>query len=295
MEQLRPELPIQNIPLQLINIPEIPLEQQGSAQSHTKEFSIGEMKEEPGKIKIDFLAGDNPNKFITQPTEPAKPVVPGSQTTFINPSTNPGTASNPLNVQKSKEEIRGSMNTLISVLDYGISYLGMYIAGEGTQTQYTADTTQKKLLSDALTDFFYEKQIKMSPFFALVLAFLGAYGFMLIKAGKTRIDKKKGKVEPVKNTSSLSPVTEKIPVKENVFNSIQKFEKVEAITDIKQTFKWLNPDDKIIAASNQDIESYVKRGIYPMYIKSKKTGKTRKIKYIPETGQPVIIGKPARL
>lgn len=277
-------------------------------RSHSKEYTINEMKEEPSKIKIDFFQGEKPNDFIKAPTQTANPI-PASDNPYINPSTQPGI--NALNPGKSKEEIRGSMAVLIAILDYAASFMGQMLAGEGTQSQYTADTPQKKILENALTDYFYEKQVKMSPGVTLLLAFLSAYGFMFVQAAQKRFkliqDNRKG----IKKT--IPPAFQKGGLSKEDIKKIQnenegKINDVNNISHIDVTYveqngemkeknipKWLNPDPKIIALNRKELEMFLSKGIYPMFLKNKNNTKHRKIKYNPVNGKPVLIGKPPRV
>lgn len=303
MDQLRPleqmgitqPVIMEQPPVIINNIPE----------THTKEFSIGEMKDEPGKIKIDFFGGERPNDFIKQPTEAAKPVINGSENNYINPVQSVA-GSNPITPLKSKEEIRGSMSVLIAVIDYGLSFLGLIIAGEGTQSQYTADTPQKKLLETALTDYFYEKQVKMSPIVALLLAFLGAYGFMLGGAVKKRIDRKKGlKTLPVKSVSDIPKPYYKAGFNEDEIKKLTEVEKPvfsgtikndsNGITTTVVNYGWLNPDPKLVAKDRSELDIYLRKKIYPMYLQNASNKNTRKINYDPANGKPILAGKPARV
>lgn len=309
MEKLRPDIiePLtNNHPPQTENYI-IPAEVKPPiiTESHTREFSLSDMKEEPGKIKIDFFSGDRPNDFIKQPTEAARPVAHGSDNNYINPSIN-GNSTNPLTPPKSREEIRGSMTILIAIIDYALSTIGHLIAGEGTQSQYTADTPQKKLLETALTDYFYEKQIKMSPVLALFLAFLGAYGFMLGGAFKKRFDrKKKGitdnslikKDKPDLNWPSTPPSPYyKAGYTENEIKKITENVKPPALPVTSNgNFGWLTPDEKLVAKNRTELDLYLKKGIYPAFLKNVNNSNTRKIKYDPSTGKPILIGKPARV
>lgn len=326
MDQLRPSIVPDNFTVQPVinNVPIVSLQPIVST-NNTKEFSVDEMKEEPTKIKIDFFAGDKPNDFIKEQTENAKPIT-STDSQYINPTINTG--GNPLNPPKTKEDVRSSVNTMIALLDYILSFVGQLIASEGVQSQYTADVQQKKILADALTDFLYEKQIKMSAGVALLLAFLGAYGFMLVKAGKKRYDlikqKKTGKkITPVELSKTVKPII--TPEEMNLFDlnhiknnpitdfnkiteplikpSIQKpileniytENKIDGTLTVNRIAKWLNPSSEIIAQSKPDLYKYIQNGIYPMYIRSSRTKKTRTVKYDPKSGQPVLAGKPPRL
>lgn len=324
MEQLRPpeiiKPPVLQIPNEIINQnPENRIQNTVIPPTHTKEFSISDMKEDSPTIKIDFLASDKPNDFIKQPTDKAKPEAPGMEPNYINPQNN-STGTNPLNPLKSKEEVRSSVSTLIAIIDYALSFVGQLIASEGTQSQYTADASQKKLLETALTDYFYEKQVKMSTGFALFLAFLGAYGFMLIGASKKRFDLIKAKKNPnyipkkeaipkpkteppakgpltEKEIAELQKITPKVspPVYKPTLDTIYIENKKDGTLEPQKFPKWLNPDAKLIATSKNDLENYIMQGIYPMFLKNINNNKHRKINYDRQTGRPVYIGKPARV
>lgn len=318
MEQLRPveqPLPFFNAPIINTPVTNAPLPVEQIPVTHTKEFSVDQIKDEQTKIKIDFFGGDKPNEFINKPTETAKPVDPASnQNTFLNPGQQPS-FSNPT---RTKEEIRGSMSVLISLIDYGLSVLGQWLAGEGNQSQYTADTAQKKILENALTDYFFEKQIKMNAGLTLILAFTGCYGFMLLKAGKKRLDIIKLKKNPnaviKKTTVDNKPVTGyrstvtdeeierlknlTVPVKPSIqkpiLQSVYTENKKDGTMELQRLPAWLNPAQDIVAQNRIDLDKYIGTGIFPMYLKSAK-GKTWKIKYDPTTGKPLLKGKAPRI
>lgn len=319
MEQLRPEVAETTvIPTHTAFIAEPALTENlpPKPQTHTREFSIGEMKEEPAKIKIDFVANDNPNDFIKAPSQNAN-VPPTTQgaATYINPLST-GSGNNPLNPGKSKEEIQGSVRTLVAIIDYVLSIAIHIVAKEGTQSQYTAETTQKRLLENALTDYFYEKQIKMSAGFALFMAFLGAYGFTFGKAIMKGIEIRKAEKKGItpKKESTIKPVEETYNRGSLTAEDIQKMQATtplpppiykpqmetiyvekNGIAEEKQMPKWLNPDPKIIAKNKKELEAYILEGIYPMFLKNINNNNHRKVKYNVQTGKPIYIGKPARL
>lgn len=329
MEQLRPneiinspEAPTHTLHIADLNPPNII----NNPATHTREFVVGEMKEEPSKVKIDFFGGSNPNDYIKAPTEGAKPQMPGSSdASYINPLQGPG-SNNPLNAAKAKEELQGSMRTLIAIIDYALSFVGQIIAKTGTQTQYTADTQQKKLLENALVDFFYDKQVKMSSGWALILAFLGAYGFMLIAAFNTRMkitkNEKAGLASPPKKDSTVKPAfvpyqrgsltdedvkkaQSEAPISPPpIFKPVIAAKQLETIytenksdgtLTSKDIPKWLHPDPKVIAKSKKELEEYISEGVYPMFMKNINNNNTRKVKYDSATGKPIYIGKPARV
>jgi len=284
MEALSPSnLITGNIPPSVLINPEI---MDRPNESIKREFEISDLKEEPNKITIDFFAGENPNAFVQQPVEPVKVNDQPVNTQYINPGVNTGPGG-VIVPQRSKEEIRSSMGVLITLLDYALSLLGQFIAGEGTQSQYTADTAQRKMLETALTEYFYEKQLKMSPFVALMLAMLGAYGFMIMKAIKTRFDKKKGKAVPVQFKKD-DPVKQFQQPAPPVLNNLSN-------VPTNTTFKWLNPDPNITAKDRTDLDIIIRKNIYPMYIRNVSNGKIRKINYDPKTGRPIFAGKPAKI
>lgn len=169
-----------------------------SVEAKTREFVVDDMKEAPGKIKIDFSGSQTPNDWVKQPTEVAKPEpasgAGGPQ--FINPSPGMGTGlGTHINPQKAKEELAGNIRVAIAIIDYIVSLAALAMYQEGTQSKYTADTQQKRLLETALVEWMYQKQIQMSAGLTLFLAFLGAYGFTLVgglKAVYERYRKKKG-------------------------------------------------------------------------------------------------------
>lgn len=300
---------------------------QESGRTTTKEFMVEDMKEEPSKIKIDFFEGTKPNDFVKAPTEQARPEVVNNPTTqFINPAPGiPGIGSYQQQV-KTKEEIRGSVAILIALIDYALSFVGMMLAGEGTQSQYTADAQQKKLLETALVDWMYVKNKQLSPTVALVLAILGAYGFMLIKAGKTRFDNKKKqpvppkKVEPIiappvytesRTPTKTAQITEqqmehykniKPPVKppaeklrtETIYTDIGNGvmePRQRLIADINP---WEQPDTDIVAKSKEELDDYILKGIYPKFLKNSTNNNVRPIRYDRKTGKPLLQGAPPR-
>lgn len=287
---------------------EIPKERR--AETVTKEFNLSDVKEEHSKIKVDIFGGENPNSFITQPTEPARPEVPAGN--YINSPTNttPGIGSG----APSKEDIRGNVTTIIAVIDYILSYLGMLLAGEGTQNQYTADTSSRKLLETALVDFMYEKKTKMSPLVALILASVTAYGFMFMGAYKRRKDRnekeeerqylsninKKPKEEAANNKVANTPVqkVEDIPFMQT--SQIASEPPVPPGTPAppkKPAFRssWHTPDPNIIANDKEEVARYVAQGIFPKYKRNDgDPDKYKPIKYTKE-GRPIYPGKPPRV
>lgn len=167
-----------------------------SVEAKTREFVVDDMKEAPGKIKIDFSGSQTPNDWVKQPTEAAKPEpASGAQgPQFINPSPGMGTGmSAHINPQKAKEDLAGHVRVVIAIIDYGISLLAHKMYQNGTQSQYTADAQQKKLLESALVEWMFQKQIQMSAGLTLFLAFLGAYGFTILGGLKAIFDRRTNK------------------------------------------------------------------------------------------------------
>lgn len=225
MEQLRPTTSPNstNNNIQPSNVTEVDITKlvmggdTGPRQPDTKtrEFSVDDMKEQPSTIKIDIFGGDKPNDFIKNPTEFAKTIAPTSAPAYINPgvgsSTSPMAGMQPV---RSKEEIAGNIKTMIAIIDYILSMLGLILSGKGTQTIYTADATQKKLLETALVDYMYEKKMYMSPGWALFLASLGAYGFMLLGALKDRYELMMAKRKNKINQAQSNAATDTVEVKQ---------------------------------------------------------------------------------
>lgn len=281
-------------------------------ESTTKEFLISDMKEEPSKIKVDFFAGQNPNSFISTPTEAAKPEAPSGN--FINnPSNgiiNTGSAT------KTKEEIRGNVATIIAILDYIISLLGLWLYGKGVQSAYTADATQKKLLETALVDFMFERQTKMPAWLALLLAFITCYGFMLGGGIKELMERKKKEREtpPAPDIKNKTREDAKLnvvhathtevkapqyspPVQTQAIHTPSPSPLHDQIKKEAEAFKssWYNPDPNIIANNREDVERYLAKGIFPMYKRNEgDKSKYRKVTYS-EDGRPQFAGRMERV
>lgn len=247
--------------------------------------------------------------------------------TFIN---NPSIGGSGGSSQGSREDMRSSANMITTFADAILSNILKFIAKAEDNRLFSLSVQDKKNITEALMDVLLEKKSKMSPTVGLILAMLGAYAFMIPNAVKMRKEheRKFGKIPPIKppiqpqgknhnpsngqqqsqpikqphNNIVNVPDNLSVPLKEDDINS-------QAITPTityipphngetnplgyRMGQHWTYPDPNIVCSTRTELQEYLDRGIFPMKIKQKISGKIVDIVY-KDNGEPKFVGKPIK-